>query len=480
MSSDLLADAPECVDSGDTAWLLICAVLVLSMIPGLGLFEAGMLPRRNALSLVTQVFVGLGVVALLWQLFTFSLAFGPDHGGVIGDFSWALYRGLEDHCFRRYAPTTPAIAFATFQLMFAAIAPLLLTGAVAGRMRLSVLFVFVVYWHLIVYVPVAHWMWADNGFLKTMGALDFAGGIVLHTTSGTSALVLSAALGRRSDWHRHGGEDEPHNLMLATSGALWLFFGWYGFNAGSAFAAGSTAASTVATTTTGGITASLVWVALALVHSRAEHRGIEVAAALNGFIAGLAGTTPISGYCSPSYAIAVGVIMGVVSFYGVIAFKRLKIDDALDVSSVHGLTGIAGSLCIGIFADTSVNPNGGDGLVTGHGMLLAYQLFAVLVTVAWSAAFTGLFCYVLPLLFNRCDPSAVGRQFLRVQLDVEVGGFDAKYGHGVAYHSIHSRRHDDNEDHDYDDDDDDDDDDNGVDVGPSNDFLQIQVTKVKK
>mmetsp|Transcript_2061 Transcript_2061/g.2928 ORF Transcript_2061/g.2928 Transcript_2061/m.2928 type:complete len:503 (+) Transcript_2061:103-1611(+) len=428
----------DCVNSGDTAWLLTSSAFVLSMIFGLSFFESGMLPRKMALNIIVQITVGMMVVLLLFQLFEFSLIFGEDHGGVIGDFSYVLFIGLQNVCLRDHAPHIPALSFASFQYMFASIAPLLITGTVAGRMRLSRVLLFVAFWSLFVYTPVAHWIWG-NGWLEQNGVLDFAGGLVLHATAGTSSLVIAWAIGKRHDWDVHKGEAEPHNIVLASIGCAFLFFGWYGFNAGSALAANTVASSAAINTTNGALVSALVWVIIGVVRSSLSDKHIRatvlVPDILNGFLAGLAGITPASGYVAVYYSLPIGVLLGLASYAGVHIVAHFEIDDALDVSSIHGLTGVLGSFCIGIFADTSINPNGGDGLITGKGHLFAWQCIAIVVTIAWSALMTSVFCFVLPRLFfwdwrMGHEPH---RRFLRSRIEHEKAGLDKIYGHGSAY-----------------------------------------------
>ncbi|MBA3904842.1 MAG: ammonia channel protein [Rhodocyclaceae bacterium] len=346
-----------------------------------------------------------------------------------------MFRGLEDKCLAQHAPTTPAIAFAMFQLMFAAIAPLLMTGTVAGKMRLPYWIMFAVWWHLTVYVPVAHAVWGD-GFLAKLGAQDFAGGIVLHATAGGSSLILALSLGKRIDWNEHLGESPPHNLTLASIGGALLFLGWFCFNSGSAFAANGVAASAAATTIVGSSVASLVFVLLSMVHHHDDHgrKGVGVAVVLNGMLAGLAGITPASGYISPTYAIPVAIVIAAGSFYGMHGLKHLEVDDVLDVSSVHGVSGIIGSIAVGVFGANHINPAGANGLIYGEWRLLGAQFTAVVVCTFWAMLMTGLFCAVIARIIS-CNPRHY-RRHLRVNAEKEQLGLDFLYGHGEAYEEL--------------------------------------------
>lgn len=422
----------DCVDTGDTAWVLISAVLVGGMLPGLGFFESGMLPRKNALSVLIQIFMTLSIIEILWLSFTFSLTFGPDHGGVIGDFSYAFFHDLANHCLSPFAPNIPAIAFAMFELMFAAIAPLLITGTVAGRMRLPYWLLFAVWWHLTVYVPVAHSMWG-GGFLQQLGAQDFAGGIVLHATAGASSLIMALSLGKRIDWDEHHGEAPPHNLTLASIGAALLFLGWFCFNGGSAFAASTVAATATSSTIVGASVACLVFVLLSIIHAEGK-KTIGVAVILNGMLAGLAGITPASGFISSSMSLPVAVLIGMGSFYGMHGLKKLEVDDVLDVSSVHGISGIIGSLAIGVFGEEKINAKGQNGLIRGHWSLLGAQFLAVVVSVLWSMLMTGIFAAVVARVVS-CSPRHY-RRHLRVSTEKEKLGLDYIYGHGDAYEQL--------------------------------------------
>mmetsp|Transcript_2779 Transcript_2779/g.9805 ORF Transcript_2779/g.9805 Transcript_2779/m.9805 type:complete len:543 (+) Transcript_2779:250-1878(+) len=414
--------ASECVDAGDTTWVLLSTILVLGMMPALAFFEAGLLRRKNTLSIITEVFVGLALMQLMWYMVGFSLVYDDDNWGVIGGFDYIFLNGLGNVCVPN-APTIPGLAFASFQSMFAAVTPLLMTGAVAERMKFRSFLLFIILWELLVYYPLAHWIWGQ-GFLKQWGVFDFAGGIVIHTSSGTSSLVLAMFLGHRQDFDKYHGEFPPHNIPLAALGTALLWMGWYGFNAGSALSAGTVAAYAISATTVASSVGVIVWSCLSLF----RHRHVHTVAVLNGAIAGMAGITPVSGYIESSWAAFVAVIIAVSAYLGIILFKdKLRIDDALDVSSVHGVTGALGSIAVGFFASQSVNPDGPNGWIYGNFSQVYIQICAVLLTMAYSAFWTVilLFTFRLSKFFK-----------LNVEEDIERVGLDYYYHGDVAYHHL--------------------------------------------
>jgi ammonium transporter, Amt family len=412
---------PNCVNSGDTSWVLISTIIVYFMIPALGLFEAGMLRQKNTLSIFTQIICGVAVMLVMWFLFGFSLVFGSDVYGLIGDLRFVGFRDLDGLC-TRHATTIPGTAFAIFTAQFASITPLLVTGSFAERMKFKSAMVFMTIWEVIVYYPIAHSLWG-NGLLQQLGVLDFAGGIVIHATSGAAALVAALMLGRRADFDEHHGEPHPSNLPLAFIGAAMLWTGWNGFNAGSALRAGGLASFTVTST----ILSMATSVVVSMVLSNSEHGVVRTVDVINGGIAGMAGITPASGFVRPWAAVVIGGVCGITSWYCIKLFKhKLRIDDALDVSSVHGATGIAGSLLLGVFADHSVNAEAGDdGWAYGNPMLMAKQLLGVTVAVVWSSVWT----YVL----FKFKYHTIG---LKVDEDVEEEGLDSEHGSHTAYHEL--------------------------------------------
>jgi ammonium transporter, Amt family len=364
------------IDTGDTTWMLISTGLVMLMTPALGFFEAGLIRGKNSLSVIMQTFSGLAILSILWFVLGFTLVFAPSQGGFIGGLDWLFYNNVPFNDSVDYAPTVPGVTFATFQMMFAVITPLLITGAFAERVKWSAFIVFIVAWSLLIYYPLAHWIWG-RGWLAELGVFDFAGGIVIHTSAGLASLAAALVLGRRKNF---GPEIMvPHNIPLAVIGATLLWIGWFGFNAGSALASGSLAANTLLVTHIGASTSALVWIVLSWKRSGKP----STTAAINGAIAGLAGVTPASGFISAQNSFFLGIVLGFASYYAILLFKEhWKIDDALDVSSVHGVTGIVGALAVGIIASTLINPAGPEGLLYGNPVQLAIQGLGIAVAAA--------------------------------------------------------------------------------------------------
>lgn len=364
------------IDTGDTTWMLISTGLVMLMTPALGFFEAGLIRGKNSLSVIMQTFSGLAILSTMWFVLGFTLVFAPSQGGFIGGLDWLFYNNVPFNDSVDYAPTVPGVTFATFQMMFAVITPLLITGAFAERIKWSAFVVFIVAWSLLIYYPLAHWIWG-RGWLAELGVFDFAGGIVIHTSAGLGSLAAALVLGRRKNF----GPDimVPHNIPLAVIGATLLWIGWFGFNAGSALASGSLAANTLLVTQIAASTSALVWIALSWKRSGKP----STTAAINGAIAGLAGVTPASGFISAQSSFFLGIVLGFASYYAILLFKEhWKIDDALDVSSVHGVTGMVGALAIGIIASTLINPAGPEGLLYGNPVQLAIQGLGIAVAAA--------------------------------------------------------------------------------------------------
>ena len=396
------------IDSGDTAWMLIASSLVLLMIPALGMFEAGLLRKKNTVSIFMQIFFGLALISVMWFTFGFSLTFGPDEtGGIAGNLDWAFLKGIPYDEGISYAPTIPGVLFAKFQMMFAVITPLLMTGAIAERMKFSTFIIFIVAWSILIYYPLVHWIWG-GGWLGKLGVYDFAGGIVIHTSAGMGALAVALVLGRRRNYGP--AIMVPHSIPIAVLGSSLLWLGWFGFNAGSALASGGVAGNTVIVTHMASAISALIWVGL----SWARTGKPSVIAAINGAIAGLAGITPASGYVSVEHSFVIGVAIGVLSYLGVLFFKeKLKIDDALDVSSVHGVAGIVGALAIGIFASAAINPSGPNGLLFGNPEQLLIQGIGVGIAGLMGFGGTFLIMKVLDILLG-----------VRVSREVEEIGLD--------------------------------------------------------
>ncbi len=384
------AVAASAVNSGDTAWVLISAALVLLMtIPGLAFFYGGLVRRKNVLSVLMQCFMIMCILSLQWVLFGYSLAFGPDVKGVIGNLSWAGLHSVGAEPFAGYAATIPHSVFMIFQMMFAVITPALIIGAFAERMKFSSFCVFILLWSTLVYDPVAHWVWGLGGFLSRFdaagnlreGAADFAGGTVVHVNAGVAALVCALVLGKRKGYPDK--MSPPHNLPFAVLGAGLLWFGWFGFNAGSALAANGLAASAFVITHIGAASAGLTWAILDwLFNKRPTVLGI-----ITGAVGGLVAITPASGFVNVAGAFGVGIGVAVICYIFVSFVKpKMGYDDSLDAFGVHGVGGMWGAIATGIWAVKSVN--GVDGLLAGNPGQLIIQLKAVLVTVVFSAVGT--------------------------------------------------------------------------------------------
>ena len=378
------------------------------MIPALGMFEAGLLRKKNTVSIFMQIFFGLALLSVMWFIFGFSLTFGPDTAGLVGNLDWTFLKGVPfNDSLANYAPTIPGVLFAKFEMMFAVITPLLLTGAIAERMKFSAFIIFITVWSFLIYYPLVHWIWG-GGWLGKLGVVDFAGGIVIHTSAGMGALAAALVLGRRLNYGP--AIMVPHSIPLAVLGSALLWLGWFGFNAGSALASGGVAGNTVINTHMASSVSALIWVGLSWLRTGKP----SIIAAINGAIAGLAGITPASGYVSVEHAFLIGIAVGIASYLGVIFLKdRLKIDDALDVSSVHGIAGIIGSLAIGIFAASIINPMGPNGLLYGNPSQLLIQ--AIGVGVAGVMGFFG--TYVILKVID----VLIG---IRVSAKVEQEGLD--------------------------------------------------------
>ena len=366
------------MNTGDTAWLLVSAALVMFMTPGLALFYGGMVRRKNILGTIVQSLVIIGLISVEWALVGYSMAFGPDLGGIIGNLSWFGLSGVGLAPFKEYAATVPHQAFMVYQMMFAVITPALITGAFAERFRFSTFLVFTLLWALLVYNPVAHWVWGIGGWIRNLGAIDFAGGTVVHITSGVSALAAALVVGKRKGF----GADNmaPHNLPMTVTGAAILWFGWFGFNAGSALAAGELSTSAFVATHLAAASATLSWAFTEWVHRSKP----TVLGAASGCVAGLVAITPASGFVTPISAIAIGLAAGAICYGAVMMKGRLGYDDSLDVVGVHCVGGTFGALATGLLATTVVNAGGANGLFYGNPKLLAIQALAAGVVLAYS------------------------------------------------------------------------------------------------
>jgi len=360
------------VSAADTAWLLISSALVMLMTPGLALFYAGMVRRKNAISTTMMSFTMLGLVAILWLLYGYSVSFGHDIGGLLGGPDFVLLNGVGQAPSDTYASTVPHLAFFAFQGMFAVITLALITGAVVERIRFAALIAFSVLWMTIVYCPVAHWVWGDGGWLLNLGALDFAGGTVVHICAGFSALALAIILGPRKGY-AEGQTMEAHSIPMVVLGAGLLWFGWFGFNAGSALTSGGLASSAFVATNT----AALTWMLLSWWDRRPSVLGTAT-----GAVAGLVAITPAAGFVSPVAAIPIGMVVSIVCYYAIRLRVRMKVDESLDVWAIHGMGGVWGALATGIFANPSVG--GVAGLIYGNAGQVGLQAVGIVAVAAFA------------------------------------------------------------------------------------------------
>ncbi|MEN6554113.1 MAG: ammonium transporter [Methanobacterium sp.] len=403
------------LDSGDTAWMLISTALVILMtIPGVALFYGGLIRKENVLNTMLLSFVTFAIVSVLWFIYGYDLTFGADMWGVIGSITNPVFNGvLESKSLATLAPTIPTGLYAIFQMTFAAITVALISGAVVERMKFSAWLAFVPVWLTLVYVPVAHWMWG-GGFLAQMGALDFAGGIVVHLTSGIAALALVLVLGARKDIRLL-----PHHLGYSVMGAGLLWFGWFGFNAGSALSAGNLAVSAMIVTNTSAAVGMIAWMLM----DKLKTGKPTLLGALSGAIAGLASITPAAGYVNVTAAIIIGFFASIFAYNAVSWLKpRLGYDDALDVFGIHGICGITGAVAIGIFANPLINSVTTGGILFGNFNLLGVQLLAIAVVAVYS--------FVLTVVIAKIIDKIIG---LRVTDEHEVQGLDVNLHEESGY-----------------------------------------------
>ncbi len=400
------------VNPGDTTWMLISTALVMLMTPGLALFYGGMVRRKNVLGTIMQSFIAIGVITVQWVLFGYSLAFGPDIGHVIGSLKWFGLNGVGMAPNPQYAPTIPHEAFMLFQMMFAIITPALITGAFAERFKFKTYIVFLLLWATLVYDPLAHWVWGVGGWMRNLGALDFAGGLVVHVSSGVSALVAAMLIGRRRGY----GQEPmpPHNLTMTLIGAALLWFGWFGFNAGSALASGALATSAFLATQIAAASAALSWT-MAEWFTRGKP---TVLGAASGAVAGLVAITPASGFVGPMAALVIGLLGGTICFAGIRLKEKFGYDDSLDTVGVHGVGGAWGAIATGLFASVAINPAGANGLFYGNIALLGEQVLALVVVILYAF---GMSWGILKLLDKTMG--------LRVSPEDEIDGLDlAQHG----------------------------------------------------
>ncbi len=405
------ARAESGIDTGDTAWVLISAALVMLMTPGLGLFYAGMVRAKNVLGTMMHSFTMVALVGVTWVLWGYSLAFGGD-GALIGNLEWIGLRGVTGEP-GPYADNIPHLAFMTFQGMFAIITPALISGAFAERMRFGAFLLFMLLWSTFVYNPICHWVWGSGGWLGELGALDFAGGTVVHISSGIAALACALMLGRRKNL---GSEEmAPHNLTMTVIGTALLWFGWFGFNAGSSLAADGLAASAFVVTNTAAAAAALSWMLVETLH-----RGRPTAlGAASGAVAGLVAITPAAGFVGPVSAVIIGFVVSFLSYGAILLKSRLGYDDALDVVAVHFVGGAWGALATGLFATLAINDGGANGLFFGGGLALLGKQF---VGVAATAAFSLTASLIILLLVRVFIPLRVTDEDETIGLDLSQHG----------------------------------------------------------
>jgi len=404
------------IQGADTAFILIASALVLLMTPGLAIFYAGMVRSKNVLGTIMQSFILISLISIEWVYIGYSMSFGPDLHGIIGDLSWIGLKGVGADPSAVYATTIPHVIFMIFQCMFAVITPALITGAFAERMRFGPFLVFSLLWAVIVYNPICHWVWGSGGWLNRLGVLDFAGGLVVHLSCGAAALAAVLVLQPRKGYGKENFL--PHSLPMTLLGTGLLWFGWFGFNGGSALAANAVAGNAFVATHLGGMSGMAMWVILEWIH-----RGKPTTlGAASGAISGLATITPASGFVGPNSAIIIGLLAGIVCYTAVALKNRFGYDDSLDVVGIHGVGGLIGTLCVGVFASTAFNPGGADGLISGNPSLLVSQCIGVAVVLIYAFVVSWVMLKIIDMVFG-----------LRVSDDTEDQGLDLSEHSETAY-----------------------------------------------
>ncbi len=406
------------INSGDTAFILISAALVMLMtIPGLALFYSGLVRRKNVLGTIMQCFILVGLITIQWVLVGYSLSFGPDRMGLIGGLEWFGLSGVGLDPNPDYAATIPHQAFMIYQGMFAIITPCLIAGAFAERMKFSAFVIFSLLWATIVYDPLAHWVWGVGGWIRNMGALDFAGGTVVHISSGISALAAALVIGKRIGYMRD--PMPPHNMTLVVIGAALLWFGWFGFNAGSSLSSGELATNAFVVTHIAAAAALLTWTFIEWI----RHGKPTILGAASGAVAGLVAITPAAGFVGPISAILIGIITGIICFLAVVILKnKLGYDDSLDAFGIHGVGGSVGAIATGLFASMAINPAGADGLFFGNLGQLGTQVIATVVSALFSFVATFIILKVIDLIIG-----------IRVQEEDEIMGLDLSQHNETGY-----------------------------------------------
>jgi len=402
------------MNSGDLAWVLVSSCLIMLMTPAVGLFYGGMVRRKNLLSTLMLSFSILVVITLQWVLFGYSLAFGPDINHLIGSLQWMGLQHVGTTPNPDYAPTIPHMAFMLFQMKFAVITPALITGAFVERIRFSSFLIFTLLWSTLIYDPMAHWMWGTGGWLHNMGALDFAGGTVIHVTSGVAALAIALVIRKRKNFGKIA--IEPNSIPLTLLGATLLWFGWFGFNGGSALSANGVAVNALVTTNVAAATGALVWMLISWWNSRPSVIGVAT-----GAVVGLVAITPACGYVDVMSALLIGAVASIISYYCIQLRNRYNIDESLDVWACHGMAGTWGAIATGIFASKAINPAGDNGLIFGNWHLFGVQIIAV--AVAWVFAFTV--TYVLAKAISSLRGLSVDAHAEEVGLDISQHGEEA-------------------------------------------------------
>lgn len=403
------------LNSGDIAWILTSSSFVMMMTPAVGFFYGGMVRRKNLLSTMMMCFTVLILITLQWVYFGYTLTFGPDVGHIIGDLSWfGLQTVRPDEANTNYAATIPHMAFMLFQMKFAIITPALIIGAFVERIRFSTFLIFTLLWTTLVYDPIAHWVWAVGGWLRNLGALDFAGGTVVHITAGVAALALSLVIRPRKNYGEV--EFEPYSIPLMLLGTVILWFGWFGFNGGSALAANGLATHAIITSNVGAAAAALTWLLIGLKNGRPSIVGVAT-----GAVVGLVAITPACGFVDINAAFIIGVVGAMVSYYCIQLKNKLKLDDTLDVWACHGMAGTWGAIATGLFASKTINPAGADGLIFGNWGLFQAQIISVLVAWGWAFVMT----YAIAKAISIFKPLTVRPAEEELGLDIAQHGEEA-------------------------------------------------------
>ncbi|WP_310600910.1 ammonium transporter [Desulfobulbus sp.] len=404
------------INGADTAFILAAAGLVLLMTPGLALFYAGMVRSKNVLGTIMQSFILISLVSLEWVYLGYSMSFGPDIGGLVGSLSWVGLKGVGTAPSEVYATTIPHLVFMVYQCMFAVITPALIAGAFAERVRFPAFVIFSLLWAVLVYNPVCHWIWGSGGWLAKLGVLDFAGGLVVHATCGAAALASVMVIGPRKGYGQTNFM--PHNLPMTMLGTGLLWFGWFGFNGGSALAANEVAGTAFVATHFGGMAGMMMWTVMEWIKLGKP----TTLGAASGAVAGLATITPAAGFVGPNGAIAIGLVAGVVCYLAVNLKSRFKFDDSLDVVGIHGVGGVTGTILLGVFATKTANPNGVDGLLAGNGAQVVHQLVGVGVVCVYAFAVSWIILKAVH-----------GVMGLRISEEAEHQGLDSTEHSETAY-----------------------------------------------